>query len=571
MLGNFILETTNAPGTSADCLLAGPASGRLPFSFWFASGSQCFYILNDSTQQEWGIGTYTSGSPNKLTRTTVLKNSAGTTARLNFLGATRIYNDLPAERTLYTDNAGNINVGGVVFAASFQASGTGGAAAYKLYDPSAAVDAKFFDFMTSAGGLYGRAVNDLYSTANSWLTVTRSGYTITGITLAGTNIVLNGAVALNSTLTVPGAVTLSSTLNVTGIATVGDFYSLGAIRLSSSGGYFFSDTNYTYLNFDSGGWRWQYTRSSGALTYVRGYDGVGLLTIDPGGNVNAPGSGSFSGNVNAGANVSAPNGTVIGANIMSNSGTFYIGGNFAYYLGRNPSNGAWSFVENGVPNMTIDAAGNLAIRSTFDATGWVRGRTGVYANTDNTLGMFQSGNYRYMQYAANWFWYWDGTNGDLIWNLDNSAGTGGPFIQFRSSDRNLINNKAGMLAYGPYVNVSDERLKTDIVPASHGLDEILAIQPIVYRRLDEKGEPTERSLLGFSAQQLSSVLPEAVTPVGTAHKEGPGSLASDDPILGVALDPIVAALVNGMRSQAEQIASLTARLAALEAGKEASP
>jgi len=52
MLGNLILETTNAPGTAADCNLLGATSGRLPFSFWFTSGAQCFYCMSDGAQMK---------------------------------------------------------------------------------------------------------------------------------------------------------------------------------------------------------------------------------------------------------------------------------------------------------------------------------------------------------------------------------------------------------------------------------------------------------------------------------------------------------------------------------------
>ena len=42
MLGNLVLELTNAPGTAADCNLLGPTAGRLPFGFWFASARSVF-------------------------------------------------------------------------------------------------------------------------------------------------------------------------------------------------------------------------------------------------------------------------------------------------------------------------------------------------------------------------------------------------------------------------------------------------------------------------------------------------------------------------------------------------
>lgn len=105
MLKNFVLETANAPGTSSTFNLGGAASGRLSFSgAGFTNGQVCFYVMDDGTQKEWGIGTFNTGSPNTMTRTTVVKNTSGTTSKLNFSGTTNVYNSLPAEYTAYIDN-----------------------------------------------------------------------------------------------------------------------------------------------------------------------------------------------------------------------------------------------------------------------------------------------------------------------------------------------------------------------------------------------------------------------------------------------------------------------------------
>jgi hypothetical protein len=103
MLRNLIEETCNAPGTGSVVNLLGAVTGRLPFigSATFASGDSVFYFMHDGTQSEWGYGAVTSGSPNTLARTTVIKTSAGGTSRLNFTGLTRVYCWLPAEYQPY--------------------------------------------------------------------------------------------------------------------------------------------------------------------------------------------------------------------------------------------------------------------------------------------------------------------------------------------------------------------------------------------------------------------------------------------------------------------------------------
>jgi hypothetical protein len=106
MLGNFIQESATNPGTSTNVSLNGAATGRLAFLSVFNSGQSCFYVMDDGAQQEWGIGSVTSGNPNVLARTTVLGNSLGTTARLNFTGAVRVYNAMPAERAIWKGDTG---------------------------------------------------------------------------------------------------------------------------------------------------------------------------------------------------------------------------------------------------------------------------------------------------------------------------------------------------------------------------------------------------------------------------------------------------------------------------------
>jgi hypothetical protein len=109
MIRNYVLETASAPGTSAAVTLGGPPTGRVSFVSQFGTGQQAFYYATDDTQAECGICTLTAGPPDTLTRpATVLWNSAGTTARLNFTGAVRFYNEVPASQMLYRDASGNI-------------------------------------------------------------------------------------------------------------------------------------------------------------------------------------------------------------------------------------------------------------------------------------------------------------------------------------------------------------------------------------------------------------------------------------------------------------------------------
>jgi hypothetical protein len=97
MLGDFILELVVAPGANPTITLPNVApAGRIPWSQRFTYRQPVFYIIDDTTKQEWGYGTFIPGSPNQITRDTVLGNSVGTTVRLNFTGVTRCYTGWPA-------------------------------------------------------------------------------------------------------------------------------------------------------------------------------------------------------------------------------------------------------------------------------------------------------------------------------------------------------------------------------------------------------------------------------------------------------------------------------------------
>ncbi|EHM01430.1 hypothetical protein HMPREF9946_02169 [Acetobacteraceae bacterium AT-5844] len=98
MLSNLVEETTNSPGSNLTIDLLGAPQNRRGFVTAFGDAATCYYALSDGVQTEWGIGTVHAGSPNKLDRTTVIGNTAGTTARLTFNGACRVYNEVPAER-----------------------------------------------------------------------------------------------------------------------------------------------------------------------------------------------------------------------------------------------------------------------------------------------------------------------------------------------------------------------------------------------------------------------------------------------------------------------------------------
>ncbi len=108
----LVQETCNNPGTGTTVNLLGAVASRRSFASSYSSGQTCFYVLSDGLLSEWGIGTFTSGSPNTLARTTVIGNSAGTTARLNFTGITNVYNAVPGEYSVFQGSHWGFLAGG---------------------------------------------------------------------------------------------------------------------------------------------------------------------------------------------------------------------------------------------------------------------------------------------------------------------------------------------------------------------------------------------------------------------------------------------------------------------------
>lgn len=112
MLKDNVKETASAPGTSTTFNLGGATAPFVTFASVFSNGSTQFYSMVDATQREWGISTLTHGSPNTLSRTTVLGNSVGTTAKLNFAGTTTVHTYLPSAKAVYLDANDKVTLGG---------------------------------------------------------------------------------------------------------------------------------------------------------------------------------------------------------------------------------------------------------------------------------------------------------------------------------------------------------------------------------------------------------------------------------------------------------------------------
>ncbi|MBF0858400.1 hypothetical protein HKD24_04110 [Gluconobacter sp. LMG 31484] len=107
---DMVLETVTNPGTSS-FVLNGAVADRRSFAAAAPAGGQVCYYADDGTQAEWGIGVLTPGSPNTLSRQTVIGTTQNTTQALNFTGTIRVYSFLPAKLTPVLDNDGSLTLG----------------------------------------------------------------------------------------------------------------------------------------------------------------------------------------------------------------------------------------------------------------------------------------------------------------------------------------------------------------------------------------------------------------------------------------------------------------------------
>jgi len=105
VLADRVQETSTTSGTGT-FTLNGAVSGYQSFATGIGSGNTVYYAIYDATAFAWevGLGTYTSGSPNTLTRTTVYSNSLGTTAKISFAGNTSsVFATYPGSTAVSTD------------------------------------------------------------------------------------------------------------------------------------------------------------------------------------------------------------------------------------------------------------------------------------------------------------------------------------------------------------------------------------------------------------------------------------------------------------------------------------
>lgn len=117
-----------------------------------------------------------------------------------------------------------------------------------------------------------------------------------------------------------------------------------------------------------------------------------------------------------------------------------------------------------------------------------------------------------------------------------------------------VNGDASKVGGGSWQSFSDQRLKNIKAPFTTGLNAVMKLQPIrfQYRPNNAVGIKSESEYVGFSAQEVQKVVPEAVN----ANSEG---------YLMVNNDPIIWTMLNAIKEQQKEITELKKEIRQLKA------
>ena len=107
VINDRVKETSTTTGTGT-LDLAGVVTGFVTFVSGIGNSNTTYYAIHEQGTNNWevGIGTVTDATPDTLARTTVLNNSVGSTAKINFSGTLDVFCTMPASKSVYLDSTG---------------------------------------------------------------------------------------------------------------------------------------------------------------------------------------------------------------------------------------------------------------------------------------------------------------------------------------------------------------------------------------------------------------------------------------------------------------------------------
>ena len=247
------------------------------------------------------------------------------------------------------------------------------------------------------------------------------------------------------------------------------------------------------------------------------------------------------------------------------------GSGYLYYDGS-----TFNFVGGQVNIPTLNVTGNATVNGTL-GVGSFQTNSGYCQINNNGLqniagnaqfGIYSAGSFYQTSYSGGWAWQWNPANGDLVWTHSGSS-----MWIMRASDTLAYNSLAATGGNGAYVNLSDRDVKDNIEDWDRGLDTVLALRPRSFTRRDRsepigddvKPAPSKlqpRPEIGFIAQEIQQIIPEAVLTIGLPIRDKPGEY---DGTLGMQDTAIIAVLVNAVKELSTRVVQLDGLVAYLVA------
>jgi hypothetical protein len=258
--------------------------------------------------------------------------------------------------------------------------------------------------------------------------------------------------------------------------------------------------------------------------------------------------------------------------------TWDIGANEANWFVRDVTGGSrLPFrIRPGAPTSSIDisATGNVGIGTASPAS-----KVEINTGSNRNVNFWSSGNYNELSMNAGLtngshsgltggqtgddsLYVNAGNNGDLVFRTTGTAErmrvlTGGNVgIGTAAPDQKLsVNGDADKAAGGGSWGVfSDERLKDIKGGYGRGLSAVMGLQPLrfSYKKNNAMALNSDSENIGFSAQELQKIIPEAVTTNAAGY-------------LMVHNDPILWTMLNAIKEQQKEIESLKSQVAKLKA------
>ena len=247
--------------------------------------------------------------------------------------------------------------------------------------------------------------------------------------------------------------------------------------------------------------------------------------------------------------------------------TWDVAGNEANFFVRDLTSGSrLPFrIRPGAPTSSIDiaASGNVGIGTASPTGAKVFIFGGTDSGTTNAI-QISSGDGAQTEYgfvSANQateylrLGYYNGTSlKNLFFDVGNTGRVG---IGTTTPDQTLsVNGDASKVGGGSWQTFSDERLKLIKGQFRTGLNAVMQLRPLryQYRQDNPVGIKSDREYIGFSAQAVQKVIPEAVNANAAGY-------------LMVNSDPILWSMVNAIQEQQRQIEELKKEIRQLRSAK----